>query len=291
MKSMPKAPFTPVQVCSAILICSALSLICAVGYLMQRERIFLEPKRTSPDMGAVPWESVTIAAMDGVKLRGSYKKSRNGVTVILLHGHGGNRAELLWEAELLQSNGFGVLAYDSRAHGESEGRIAGYGDNEANDLRDVVNWLINERSVDSRRIGAFAFSVGGLALIKYASVNAGIASLAIAGTPTSMLDLARDEGGTFSFITAPIKMWGVALADGGGSIQALDEIKKISTQPILFVYGDKDKTVPLERGFQLYDSARTKKQMAIFYGAGHGRYFENDPSRYAQLLLGHFRDL
>ena len=73
------------------------------------------------------YESVEFDAADGLKLSGWYAPSRNGAAVVLVHGGGGNRTGPLDHAQLLRRHGYGVLLYDSRGRGESDGTPDAWG--------------------------------------------------------------------------------------------------------------------------------------------------------------------
>jgi alpha-beta hydrolase superfamily lysophospholipase len=75
------------------------------------------------------FENPAILAKDGAVLRAwSLLPHRgNGNSVILLHGLGDNRMGMIGYAELLLSHGYGILMPDSRAHGQSGGKVATYG--------------------------------------------------------------------------------------------------------------------------------------------------------------------
>jgi alpha-beta hydrolase superfamily lysophospholipase len=72
-------------------------------------------------------EEVTFESEDGITLAGWFVPSQNGVTIILLHGYGGNRTGMIWHAQQLVNAGYGVLMYDERASGESTGEYRSYG--------------------------------------------------------------------------------------------------------------------------------------------------------------------
>ena len=55
------------------------------------------------------------------------RASKNGAAVVLVHGGGGDRTGPLAHAALLRRNGYGVLVYDSRGRGESEGTPNAWG--------------------------------------------------------------------------------------------------------------------------------------------------------------------
>ena len=90
-----------------------------VGTGLTETHKFREP------VGALPgadYREVSFKARDGVKLSGWYRPTRNGATVIALpHGGGGHRGGALAHARMLARHGYGVLLYDARGRGRSEG--------------------------------------------------------------------------------------------------------------------------------------------------------------------------
>ena len=60
-------------------------------------------------------------------------------TLIYLHGVADNRASGAGVIERFRKRGFDVVAYDSRAHGESDGDACTYGFYEKQDLRRVLD--------------------------------------------------------------------------------------------------------------------------------------------------------
>ena len=130
---------------------------------------------TPSDWGFV-YDNVTISTSDGLKLSGWYLPSKNGAAVILLHGYGASRQHMSAHAIMLASQGFGVLMYDLRGHGESEGEIASYGWMDIYDVEGAIEYLLSRPDVDPQRIGIFGFSVGGQAALgaatRYRTLNA-----------------------------------------------------------------------------------------------------------------------
>ena len=86
-----------------------------------------------PEIGATPasaglaYQDVTLTTADGVRLAGWYVPSSNGAAVVLRHGAGSTRSNVLPEAEVLARHGFGVLLVDARGHGQSDGRAMDFG--------------------------------------------------------------------------------------------------------------------------------------------------------------------
>jgi predicted alpha/beta-fold hydrolase len=109
--------------------------------------------------------SVAIDARDGVPLRAWYytSDSPNGKAVILLHGLGGSRQDMVSLGNLFLRQGYAVLEPDLRGHGESGG-LSTYGVLEADDVRQWVDWLT--KTSGSSRIYGFGSSLGAAALLR-----------------------------------------------------------------------------------------------------------------------------
>ena len=120
-----------------------------------------------PDLGATPAEvgltseSLMIPTTDGVRLAAWYVPSRNGAAVVLLHGAGSTRSNVLDEAVVLADAGFGVLLVDARGHGESGGRAMDFGWYGEQDVAAAVEVLAARPDVDPARIGVVGLSMGG----------------------------------------------------------------------------------------------------------------------------------
>jgi hypothetical protein len=106
---------------------------------------------------AVPREEVTLSTSDGLDLAGWYIPSKNHAAVLLVHGGGGSREGVAAHAEMFARNGYGVLLYDARGRGESEGRTDGYGWTWREDVSAALSYLENRPDVaprSSRRSGS-----------------------------------------------------------------------------------------------------------------------------------------
>jgi len=122
-------------------------------------RTLLAP--TTPADRGLTFEEVTFATDDGVALSGWYLPSTNGAAVALLHGAGSTRTSVLDEAVVLARHGYGVLLFDARGHGRSEGRAMAYGWNGDADTMAAVTFLTGRPDVQADRIGVVGLSMGG----------------------------------------------------------------------------------------------------------------------------------
>lgn len=124
---------------------------------------------TLPDDAALAVEEITIASRDDVTLAGWFVPPQNGTTIILLHGFGGNRAEMLWHAERLVDAGFGVLLYDERATAESTGAYRSFGWQDTADVTAALAYLGQRPDVNQAQIGMAGCSVGGQIALRSAT--------------------------------------------------------------------------------------------------------------------------
>jgi len=106
-------------------------------------------------------EEVSFLSSDGLRMAGWFMPPQNGATVILLHGYGGNRLGMRWHAEQLAAAGYGVLMYDERASGESEGAYRSHGWEDERDVGGAVAYLSSRPEVDASKIGIGGCSIGG----------------------------------------------------------------------------------------------------------------------------------
>jgi dienelactone hydrolase len=136
--------------------------------------------RTPADVGLVA-EDVTFPTVDNVLLSGWYVPSRHGGAVVLLHGAGSTRTDVLDQAAVLARHGYGVLLFDARGQGRSGGRamaLGWYGDE---DSAAAVSFLAGRSDVDPERIGAVGLSMGGEEAIGAAAADGRIRAVVAEG--------------------------------------------------------------------------------------------------------------
>ena len=107
-------------------------------------------------------ENVVIRGI-GPRLNGWRMKAKGNdsrKTVVLVHGWHHDSSSLYEHALLLWRNGFDVLAFDGRSHGDSTTALISYGPNEADDLRRVIQELQSMDGPIDRPVYLIAFSLG-----------------------------------------------------------------------------------------------------------------------------------
>jgi pimeloyl-ACP methyl ester carboxylesterase len=114
----------------------------------------------TPAALGLAYEDVTLTTRDGLKLYGWYIPSQNRAAVIDVHAYNGNRTGVIYHAQLLAEQGYGVLLFDLRAHGESQGKIFAMGWDADQDILAALEYLQDRPEVDPQRIGVLGLSIG-----------------------------------------------------------------------------------------------------------------------------------
>jgi fermentation-respiration switch protein FrsA (DUF1100 family) len=123
------------------------------GYLMAHLG-----RASVPDahLGAA-YEDVAFTTSDGLVLAGWYVPSKNGAAVIAFAGRNGPQPH----ARMLARHGYGVLLFDRRGQGASEGDTNAFGWGGEEDIMAAIAYLKRRADVDPDRIGGLGLSVGG----------------------------------------------------------------------------------------------------------------------------------
>lgn len=241
----------------------------------------------------VEYEDAIFPSRDGWMLSGWFIPPQNGATVILTHGMGGNRLDLMQAASLLIDCGFGVMMYDMRAHGRSTGNLGTWGWLEVNDLTGAVDYLLTRPEVDPNRIGAMGFSLGGQVTIRTAAQNNYLkAVIAEDPAPAVLADHTMPTGFSFRKLFNYPALWMVYHLQSAASgvpppPGVLETIGKIAPRPILMISSGAGRGQDLMRTY--YDSAGEPKELWEVPETGHGWIFTVKPQEYQERLISFFR--
>jgi alpha-beta hydrolase superfamily lysophospholipase len=241
------------------------------------------PRPTAPELAGL--EAIALSGSEGA-VRGWYQASHNGALVLLVHGLGGDRSELVPHARALARHGYGVLLVDLPGHGESNGRAAA-GEPDLRALRAALEFATARSPGD--RLGAYGFSFGACVVLDLAAGEPRLRALALEGTPS---DLEQQLAFEYRRWGAPA-LWGARLAvrRAGFELQAfhpLDSVRKLAPRAVLLIAGAEDATVPASMSQDLYAAAGEPRELWLVAGAGHGDAVERQPDEYERRLVGFF---
>jgi fermentation-respiration switch protein FrsA (DUF1100 family) len=244
-------------------------------------------------VGAPPsaaYEPVTFRASDELLLSGWYVESGNGAAIVLVHGGGGDRTGALRHAELLARHGYGVLLYDARGRGESEGSPNALGWGWEKDVAGALAFLTDRPDVDSARIGGLGLSTGAEALVEVAAERRELRALVADGlTGRSFADYRNLAG---LDVLAPY-FWtlytAVGVFSGSSPGEPLEElVPEVSPTPLLLIATGRG--IPQELDFnRIYaEAAREPVEFWELADVGHTAAIRERSEEYERRVVGFF---
>jgi fermentation-respiration switch protein FrsA (DUF1100 family) len=234
----------------------------------------------------VPYQRVDLVTDDGIRLAAWYTPPKNGAVILLAHGYGDNRPE--WVYEMLVKKDYGVLAWDARAHGESDGKISTIGYLEVLDVKAALGYALAQSNV--KHVGAWGGSMGGATLISAAAEFPQIEALFVDSSFDS-LDNEFDFLVPYPLINPLAKV--IAELETGirlDEVSPLDEIGKISPRPIYIVHSTADIVAPPDAGERLFEAANEPKFLWLEKDAPHLAIYLDNPRRYQRRLVDFFNE-
>lgn len=239
------------------------------------------------------YETVTFTSEDNVTLSGWYIPSGNRAAVILLHGYGANRLEMITRAEFFARHKYGVLLYDLRGHGESGGNLRSYGWLDVKDVTAGLGFLQSREEIDPNRIGIFGFSVGGQIALRAAAQHELLKAVVADGPslartedaplPTSLFE---EVSHTIAWVVDRVLEWRTGVTAPPG-VEAV--IGEIGSRPILLIATGQDATeVHIAKHY--YEQAYDPKALWQIPEAGHGGGLLARPDEYEQRVIRFFSE-
>jgi hypothetical protein len=234
-----------------------------------------------PDLGA-DFEEVSFTTGDGLELTGWYVPSRNRAAVIAFPGRKGTQRP----ARVLIRHGYGVLLFDRRGEGDSEGDPNALGWNGTGDVEAAIAFLHRRPDVDPARIGGIGLSVGGEMLLEAAAESDDLKAVVSDGAGIRSVREA-------SLIPSAVPVWagltaGTAVFSGHAPPPNLnDVVERISPRPVFFIYASSGQGGE-ELSQDYYESAKQPKLVWKVPGATHTNGIEARPREYERRMIGFF---
>ena len=262
---------TAAAIGTLVLVPLLLAVSAAGGGVPFEERFLFQPKRDlvgTPAERGIPFADVWFGP--SASLHGWLIPGRSGVTVLWLHGNGGNvshRLDLL--ERLYWSLGASFLLFDYRGYGQSAGAPS-----EATmyaDAREALAYLRTRPEGGGDSIVYFGKSLGTAVAVQLATEEPPD-RLVLQSPFTSISDLASWN--------LPVFPLGAFLRTRFPTIERIDRIRS----PLLVIHGGRDTVVPIEHGRRLYAAAAEPKCLLVVEGAGHDDVASLGGRRYLESL-------
>ena len=228
---------------------------------------------------------VTFPADDGIRLSGWYVPSRNGAAIVLVHGGGGDRQGTILHARMLAKAGYGVLLYDARGRGESQGQENAAGWQWDRDVRGAVSFLTS-RGID--HIGLLGLSTGAEAVVTEAASDERVEAVVADGLQArTAADASQLPFGDRISIEPSFALAGIEIRLARGEAQPrplMDVVHEVArTRPLLLIA-----TIAFEREIDRVYTSGTKAQLWELPTSAHTKGLQDHRITYARRVLSLF---
>jgi uncharacterized protein len=234
-----------------------------------------------PQLGA-DFEDVSFTTDDGLDLHGWYVPSKNRAAVIAFPGRKGPQRQ----TRMLVRHGYGVLLFDRRGEGDSEGDPNAVGWNGDRDIKAAIAFLHERPDVDPDRIGGIGLSVGGELMLETASETDTLKAVISDGAGIRSVREASLEWSAVP-IWAGITAATAVFSDDAPPPSLNDVVDRIAPRPVFFIYSAHGQGGEnLSQDF--YESAGEPKAVWEVPVGGHVGGAEALPRQYERRMVGFF---
>ena len=222
---------------------------------------------------------------EGVVLKGwqCHASVPHRATLVYLHGVADNRSSSVGVIDRFGKRGFDVIAYDSRAHGDSSGNVCTYGFYEKQDLHRVID------TIERGPIVLVGTSLGAAVALQEAALDSRVAAVVAAETFSDLRTVATERA-PFVF-TARIIDRAFRLAEQQGHFD-VDAVSPAAAAarieiPVLLVHGADDADTPADHSRRVFAALAGPKRLIVVPGARHNESLRPDVWNEAERWLEH----
>jgi alpha/beta superfamily hydrolase len=233
-------------------------------------------------------EDVSFRTSDGLELQGWYVPSKNGAAVIAFPGRSGPQAH----TRMLARHGYGVLLFDRRGEGKSEGdsNLLGWGGDK--DILAAIEFLKTRPDVDPGKIGGIGLSVGGELMLQAAAETDDLAAVVSEGAGTRQFSEQMEEFDGFErLISAPstlIMTIGTAVFSSTAPPPNLTDLAPKIEQPLFVIWAPNGGNIE-HMSREYYELANSRsKQIWAMPNAKHVGGIRDQPQEYERRVIGFF---
>jgi len=245
--------------------------------LMTGKKLARSPIQYYPN---IPYDTVILTTVNGEKLEAWYIKADSAKgTVILFHGLGSNKGNVLGEALEFNSFGYNTMLIDIRAHGNSGGIVNSIGYNESEEVKLAYDHVSKK---GEKNIVLWGMSLGAVIITKAIGQYDLRPKKIILEMPFDRLqDHLRARARISGFPGEPfgffVTFWaGLEQGYWGYGHKTSRYVKSINC-PVLLQWGTNDDYVMKEEIERIFASIGSpKKKLEIYDGARHSPLIASD---------------
>jgi fermentation-respiration switch protein FrsA (DUF1100 family) len=192
---------------------------------------------------------------------------------------------------MLARQGYGVLLFDRRGEGESEGDPNAFGWQGERDIHAAVAFLQRRPDVDPERIGGMGLSVGGEMMIEAAAESSALKAIVSEGASSrSVRDEIANPGGTWQEVIGNgVATAATAIFSNNLPPATLKSLApKIAPSSGFFVYGERGQPAEQPANKAFYAAAGQPKAIWEVPGSGHIGGIDAQPAEYERRVVAFF---
>lgn len=232
--------------------------------------------------------SVRYTSSDDVPLAAWwFERPESERVVIVSHGYGGSKADMLGIGPGLWRAGNSVLVHDFRGSGESGDGPQSLGHYEQRDLEAAIDWVAAKRP--DAEICLVGFSMGAAVSLMVAARDTRVAKV-VADSPFADMRGVVANAARTRHLPVPL----VALVDHAtglrygyrfGQVQPIDVVAALAARPLLLIACTEDEVIPVDHARRLHDAAPGSELVVVEGGYHCAAYFLDRPA-YVAMVAG-----
>ncbi len=234
----------------------------------------------------------------GWYISGKRQEGQDNPHLIFVHGLSSVRSAdyALDLADGLVEEGYDLLLFDLRGHGQSEGDQISGGYFERWDVLGAYDYLVEEKGATAGKVGLMGYSMGGVTSILAALEEPGIAAIVADSPFAAATDLIVQEASRKTpfpgwlipaFIPVTSLMANAVYGIDIGALNAEKAVVELN-YPLLIIHGEEDERVPIGHGERV---AAAAPEGTIFWSTdapGHVESFAEYPDEYFRRVNEYF---
>jgi fermentation-respiration switch protein FrsA (DUF1100 family) len=232
----------------------------------------------------ISYQDAKLTTMDGLVLAAWYTPPQNGSVILVAHGYSSSRPEDMYV--MFAKNGYGVLAWDARAHGTSGGETCSLGFYEQLDAEAALAYALSQPDVE--HVGAWGGSMGAATMILAAAEHPEIEAVVSDSAFPALEDVIRLN--TPIRIMQPFVMFFAEQQSGFDldEVSPVAEIGKISPRAVFVIDGWEGAAIAMNSPYRLFDAAGEPKRLWVEEGVPHLGTYGDNPRKYERRVIGFF---
>lgn len=297
VKLSPKRIVVGIIIFLTVVILPCLSVSAYVGWNLTHPH--RKPVQGNPADYSLNFQDITFPSRtDQIQCSGWYIPAPNAKSIVIeAHGYGGNRSyekPALPLAASLVKQGISVLLFDFRDSGASQGDMVSVGDFEQRDLQGAIDYA---QKSGYENIGIIGYSMGAATTAVVAAETPGIKGIVL-DSPFADLQAYLETNMAVwthlpNFPFTPLILWEIPLIAGinPAHVSPVHSIITLKQEPILFIAGDADRTIPMTNAQELWHQVQNSNdELWIVHGAKHVGAYTVEPEKYLNKVTAFFEE-